>query len=207
MTTRQIAFDPRRPLRIDTRPLGRRPGSLWEGTRTVEAPDTYGLALARVPAGSPLQLDIRLESVLDGVLVTAQVTAALAGECARCLEQVSDTLSVELVELWSYPEQAERHARTAGADREHDEEVRHLDGDVLDLEPALRDALVLALPLSPLCRDDCAGLCAECGARLDEVGPDHVHDRMDPRWLDLRGLYDGAGHRAGSGEHADETKD
>ncbi len=64
-----------------------------------------------------------------------------------------------------------------------DGEERFLDGDFLDLEPAFRDAVVLALPLSPLCRDDCPGLCAECGAKLADVGPEHGHgDKVDPRW-------------------------
>jgi uncharacterized protein len=180
---------------------------MWEGSGTVPAPTTYGLHLVRVPAGSPLKLDIRLESVLDGVLVTAVVTAALTGECARCLDEVTDTLEVELVELWSYPEQAERYARTSGSGPDQDEEVRQLDGDVLDLEPALRDAIVVALPPSPLCRVDCGGLCVECGARLDEVGPNHRHEQIDPRWANLRGLQDGGDHKVATAEYADEMKD
>jgi len=180
---------------------------MWEGSGTVPAPATYGLDLVRVPAGSPLRLDIRLESVLDGVLVTGQVTASLAGECARCLDEVSDTVEVELVELWSYPERAERYARTAGSGRDQDEQVRQLDGDVLDLEPALRDALVVALPPSPLCRPDCGGLCADCGARRDEVGPEHRHDQIDPRWRSLRRRKDGGGQPAATAGHLEQMKD
>ena len=64
-----------------------------------------------------------------------------------------------------------------------------LDGDLLDLEPALRDALVLALPLAPLCREDCPGLCVECGALLAQAGPDHGHEpAIDPRWAGLQQL-------------------
>jgi uncharacterized protein len=74
------------------------------------------------------------------------------------------------------------------ASGEDDAETRVLVGDLLDLEPAFRDAVVLALPLSPLCRADCPGLCAQCGVRLADAGPSHVHDKLDPRWDTLRGL-------------------
>lgn len=182
----------RGPLVIDTRPLGRRPGSLWEGRRTAPAPGGLGWDLARVPAGAELAIDLRLESALDGVLVTATLIAPLDVECSRCLLAVRDTLEVAFTELWSYPEQAERHAQTAGSggatDDDLDDLVHHLDGDLLDLEPAVRDAVVLALPTRPLCRDDCGGLCVECGERLDDLAPQHAHHTNDPRWDVLRGL-------------------
>ena len=180
------APDRRRPYALDTRALGRRPGTMWEGTLTLPAPSGLGRDLVRVPDGAPLQLDLRLETVLDGVLATVTVTADTTGECARCLDEVGGTLAVPVTELFSYPEQADRYARTSGD--ESDEEVRHLDGDLLDLEQSIRDAVVLALPASPLCRPDCAGLCPRCGEHLDEVGPEHTHDEHDPRWGALRGL-------------------
>ena len=183
-----ISPDPRRPLVLDTRPLGRRPGSMWEGTWAVPAPAGLGRDLVRVPEGADLELDIRLEAVLDGVLVTATATVPTTGECARCLDEVRDELQVGFTELFSYPEQAERYARTSGDGSEDDDEVSRLDGDLLDLEQPLRDAVVLALPASPLCRPDCAGLCVDCGARLDDAGPEHTHDVIDPRWASLRGL-------------------
>jgi uncharacterized protein len=159
---------------------------MWEARQLVPAPDGLGRDLVRVPAGSDLELQLRLETVLDGVLATATVRAPTTGECARCLAEVSDTLEVGLTELFSYPEQTQRYARTSGdAD---DEETRHLDGDLLDLGQSVRDAVVLALPASPLCRPDCAGLCSVCGERLDDVGPEHGHDEHDPRWGALRGL-------------------
>jgi uncharacterized protein len=120
-------------------------------------------------------LDLRFEAVSEGVLVTGSAIAPLTGECARCLDPLTSTIEVSFQELY-------RYLPDPGED-ENDVEERFLDGDYLDLEPAFRDAVVLALPLSPLCRDDCPGLCAECGARLAEVGPDHGHgDKVDPRW-------------------------
>ncbi len=97
------------------------------------------------------------------MLVTGSAVAPLTGECARCLDPLTTTMEVSFQELY-------RYLPDPGED-EDDGEERFLDGDHLDLEPAFRDAVVLALPLSPLCRDDCPGLCAECGARLAEAGP------------------------------------
>ncbi len=80
----------------------------------------------------------------------------------------------------------ELFAYTPGDDPDEDQPL--LEGDLLDLEPALRDAVVLALPLTPLCDEDCAGLCAECGERLDDLPPDHAHGATDPRWSALQDL-------------------
>ncbi len=103
----------------------------------------------------------------------------------------------------------DRHSQDRHSQDRHDQhdeqedEERYLDGDLLDLEPALRDAVVLALPMSPRCRDDCPGLCVECGVPLAEAGPGHRHDdRPDPRWDGLRQFGDQAtpqpGRRAGA---------
>jgi uncharacterized protein len=167
---------------------------MWEGEITVAVTEPIGLDLIRVPRGAEVGLQLRTESVLDGVLVTAEVTAPVVGECARCLEEVQDTVEADFVELWSYPEQADRHTRTAGTGQGQDEDVIRMDGDMLDLEQVVRDAVALALPASPLCRDDCAGLCSECGARLDEVGPSHGHDQTDPRWSALDTLREDPQH-------------
>jgi uncharacterized protein len=140
----------------------------------------------RVPEGSPLELDLRLEAVMDGVLVTGDVRAALEGECVRCLEPITDELDVSFQELYLYDD-----TRDAASLDETDDDLRLLEGDLLDLEPVLRDAVVLALPFQPLCQDDCPGLCPECGARLAD-DPDHRHDApVDPRWAGLAGLADG----------------
>lgn len=181
----------RRPLVLDVRSLGRRPGTMWEGVLTARAPGHLGGDLLRVPTDAELDLDLRLESVLDGVLVTAQVRAPVVGECARCLEPVHDTITIGFTELWSYPEQADRFARTAGDSAADADDVYLLDGDQLDLEQAVRDAVVLALPAQPLCREDCAGLCAECGERIDILEPGHSHEQSDARWAALAELKDG----------------
>jgi uncharacterized protein len=168
---------------LDTRELGRRPGSQHEVTRTVPAPAELGIEVLHVPEGSPVEIDLRLEAVMEGVLVTGTATAALEGECARCLEPIDDDVDVTFQELFVYDDQSH-----APADDELDDEASRLEGDLLDLEPLLRDAVVLVLPFQPLCEDDCPGLCVECGARLAD-DPDHAHEAaIDPRWAGLASL-------------------
>jgi uncharacterized protein len=166
---------------FDLRSLSRQPGSFRAETRTARAPEGVGSGLIAVPAGADVVLDLRFEAVSEGVLVTGSAIAPLAGECARCLEPVSSTTEVWIQELYRYL------PGPGAAGDEDDDEERFLDGDRLDLEPAFRDAVVLALPLSPLCQEDCPGLCAECGVRLAETGPLHGHgEDLDPRWSALR---------------------
>ena len=179
----QHRLDPRQPLVLDTRELGRRPGSMRPVQFPALAPDDLGGELIGVPAGSDIDLDLRLESVMEGVLVSGHATVQLAGECGRCLEPVRESLTVRLQELYVYPE-------STTDETEEDEETAQMEGDLLDLEPALRDAVVLSLPLTPLCRQDCSGLCAECGERLDDLPEDHQHDAPDPRWSALHDLLD-----------------
>jgi uncharacterized protein len=167
-------LDPRLPLVVDTRELNRRPGSQRKVDFTAPAPDDLGVGMIGVPPGATLDLHLRLESVMEGVLVSGTVTGPLAGECARCLDPVASYVEVDLQELYAYPE----------SDATEDEADR-LDGDLLDLEPALRDAVVLALPLTPLCREDCGGLCVVCGAKRDEVDCGHEVTPADPRWAGL----------------------
>jgi uncharacterized protein len=170
-------IDPRSPLVVDTRELGRRPGSMLPITRTVPAPADLGLGMVGVPQGSDVALEIRLESVMEGVLVSGTARARIAGECVRCLEKVDGSVVADFQELFVYP----------GDDA--DEEATRLEGDLIDLEPLLRDAVVTALPWQPMCRPDCLGLCPDCGARL-AADPGHQHEALDPRWAALQGLLE-----------------
>lgn len=183
-----VPLDLRAPLVLDTRELGRRPGSQRTVSFTVPAPADLGIEVLSVPEGSPVGFDLRLEAVMEGVLVTGTAQAALDGECVRCLEEIRDEMVADFQELFVYQE-----SDTAA----HDEDASRLEGDLLDLEPLLRDAVVLSLPFQPRCRDDCPGLCAECGARIADE-PDHQHDdAIDPRWSVLHELADQADEEPG----------
>jgi uncharacterized protein len=181
--------DPRSPFVIDVRELGRRPGSMREYRRSVPAPTGLGFDIIGVPEGAPLALDVRLESVTEGVLVTGTASGPLRGECGRCLDPVSDEMVVDFQELFAYPDS------TTEETTEQDE-VHRLDGDFLDVEPVVRDAVVLGLPWTPLCRPDCAGLCPTCGLRLDDLPAGHAHEQLDPRWAALAAFTDVAGASA-----------
>jgi uncharacterized protein len=169
---------------LDIREVGRRPGSVKDFQRTVAAPEQLGLDMIGVVEGSPLELVVRLESVTEGVLATGTVSGELHGECGRCLADFTEAFAVDFMELFAYPNSATE--ATTNVD-----EVARLNGDHLDLEPVVRDTVVVSLPLTPLCRADCAGLCPDCGGRLDDVEPAHSHQKLDPRWAALTERFGG----------------
>jgi len=172
--------------------------------RTVPAPDDLAIDVIGVPSGTDVELDLRLESVMEGVLVSGTVRGRAVGECVRCLGGIEQGLDARLQELYAYADRAR--------DDGNEDEVRELQDELIDLEPALRDAVVLALPFQPVCRDDCPGLCSECGARLAD-DPDHRHEVLDPRWAALQLLSSDpdVGTPGGTGQnglhHPNDLKD
>lgn len=146
--------------------------------RTVAATERIGVEMIAIPAGSDVELDLRLESVSEGVLITGTVSGGLEGQCGRCLEPLDDTVTVFLTELFAYPDSATEQTTDA-------EDVHRIVDERIDLEQAIIDAVALELPMSPLCTPDCEGLCSECGVRLAVADPDHGHDIIDPRWAGL----------------------
>jgi uncharacterized protein len=169
------------PLSIDIVRLGRRPGAMTTVREVVAAPSRIGLDMEAIERGAPLDLDLRVESVAEGVLVTGTVSAPTSGQCARCLSAFSGGVAIGLTELFAYPGSATEATSEPG-------EVGHVVDDRIDLEQAIIDAVALELPLSPLCRPDCPGLCPRCGVALSAAGPGHHHDIVDPRWAKLAGL-------------------
>ncbi|WP_354570396.1 DUF177 domain-containing protein [Glaciihabitans sp. UYNi722] len=154
-----------------------RPGEMRERTLDVTVPEEFGNAMIGVKTGSALQIDLRMESLHDGILVSAEVDGTAAGECGRCLIDIEQAVQVEFQELFAY-----------SSDEAFEYEVHE---DTIDLEPVIRDAVVLSLPFQPVCQEDCLGLCPECGVRLLD-NPGHEHEApIDPRWAalgDLAGL-------------------
>jgi uncharacterized protein len=191
--------DPRSPYVVDTRDFSRRPGTMRTLSETVPAGKDLGTGVidgvASVDEGSDMHLDVRLEAVVEGVLATGTATAAVVGECVRCLEPLADLeVEADFQELYFFP----------GEDTGGDEDAVFLVGDLLDLEPVVHDAVVLALPLSPLCREDCLGLCPECGAALND-DPDHTHETVDPRWAALGQLASQDGETQGKNASSSGT--
>jgi uncharacterized protein len=149
--------------------------------RVVPAPKDLGLELIGVPQGADLTLDLTMQSVSEGVYVSGTATAPLEGECGRCLRPIDDTLVVNIAELYAYE-------NSTTMETTEEDEVGRVQDDLIDLEPVLRDAVVLALPVNPVCRQDCPGLCPECGASWDDLPADHSHQQDDPRWAALSKL-------------------
>ncbi len=151
-------------------------------TRTVDAPDDFGTEIIAIPAGNPVEIAVRFESVLEGVLVSGTARGRASGACVRCLEAIEQPVEADFQELFVYADRAAHH-REVGDDGDHS--VLH--DDLIDVETLVRDAVVPALPFQPVCRPDCPGLCSECGASLT-ADPDHRHETLDPRWAALRQL-------------------
>lgn len=174
------------PWVIDTRDLGRRPGTSRRYERLAPLSDELGFEpVVSLPRGRDVEFDVLLESVVEGVLVTGTAGTTMDGECARCLEPLTERVEIDFTELFAYPDSA------TDATTESDEVFR-LDNDLIDLEPVVRDAIVLTLPQAPLCSPDCRGLCPACGGRWADLAPDHGHETMDPRWAALRERFGGA---------------
>jgi uncharacterized protein len=133
-------------------------------------------ALARL-RDEPVRARLRAESVVEGVLVTGLVEGAAAYDCARCLTSHGTEVAVEVCELFAAP-------GAVGIE----EDAYRIAGTDMDLKPMLRDAVALALPLRPLCRDDCKGLCARCGRDLNAGPCGCADDDIDPRWEALAAL-------------------
>jgi len=119
----------------------------------------------------PVVVDTLLEWVSDGLLATGMVEGAWEGPCRRCLRPVEGTLNVDVQELFeSTPRDGESYP---------------LGHDRVDLEPLARESLILDLPLVPLCKDDCRGLCATCGVDLNTGDCDCLPAAADVRWAAL----------------------
>jgi uncharacterized protein len=161
------------PFVVGVADLLSRPGNTRQ--EHLEAPlGELAVLASRVPEGGVVSLDLELQSVNEGIVAKGTVQAPFEGECRRCLTTVRGTLQADVMEIFE--------------DEPVEGETRKLDHDRIDLEPIARDTVLLELPLAPVCRDDCAGLCAECGADLNQGDCGHGHDVVDDRWSALEGL-------------------
>lgn len=162
-------------LKVSVAEILGRPGE-YRDVRVASELEGVSTALARLDPPE-IRGDLRAESVVEGILVTGRVEAETALECSRCLKEVSGRAEVEICEMFVTPSHAQP-----------DDDAYLVSGTELDLEPMLRDAVTLALPLNPLCEEACAGLCPTCGKRRDQGPCDCREEETDPRWAALSAL-------------------
>jgi uncharacterized protein len=160
------------PLDLNVRDIVNRPGEMREHSFEIPAPAKWGEGLVSVAEGEAVAVDVRLESVHEGILVTAEVDTEYTGVCGRCLRDIAEPLQVEFQELFAYP-------GTEATDFE-------VQDDHVDLETPVRDAIVLSLPFQPVCQPDCPGLDPVTGERLTENTGSEQHEPLDPRWAALQ---------------------
>ena len=170
------------PFVVDVRPLLGKPGAYQRVDLTEPAGEGIGTPVVTLAADAPVHVVAMLESVREGILVTGTASAVGTAACSRCLDPVEVDLTADLQDLYAW------NAEEAEVD-EFGERGPHLDGELLDLRPAVRDDLMLEMPLAPVCDPECPGLCPQCGARLADE-PNHAHDSGDPRWAALSALKD-----------------
>ena len=162
------------PYVVNVRDLVHRPGEMRERVLDFAVPEKLGEGAASVPEGEQIHVDVRLEGLHDGILVSAEVDTVAYAECVRCLDPVEIDVQVEFQELFAY-----------SPDEAFDFVVRD---DQLDLEPVVRDAVVLSLPFQPVCRPDCPGLDPLTGERLPDGFEQEIEEVLDPRWAALQAL-------------------
>lgn len=173
--------------------LPRRAGEMREYSLDIYAPERIGIDVIGVLGGEEIHLEMRLESVTQGVLVSAQLSTIAEGQCMRCLEPVEFEIERWIQELYRYaPEKAHTKAERKRAAAEEDyldlTDEYLMDGEIMDLAGPIRDAIILSLPINPLCSEDCPGLCPICGVKWNALSPDHSHEFIDARWAGLAGL-------------------
>ena len=181
---------------LSTHELPRRAGEMREYQLDIQAPFRVGVPLIAVAEGELIELDVRCESVTEGVLVTADIYAVATGECIRCLDPVEQVIDRRVQELYRYEPTDDKGKRTRATDKGRDEEegdldevdILYLEGVIANLEIPVLDAIILTLPINPLCDQDCLGLCPDCGEKWEQLPEDHRHEAVDARWAGLTGL-------------------
>lgn len=160
-------------IEIDVRDLVGSPGSARR-VHVAEPIEELASPLASVPEANPVDADLLLESVVEGILATGPLAGTMELRCARCLTTFESPFHLDVQELFT-------------SDAGRDEEVYPLGEGELDLEPMIRDAVVLAMPFAPLCRPDCLGLCERCGGDRN-LGECRCEPEADSRWAALSSL-------------------
>jgi uncharacterized protein len=177
---------------LNTHELPRRAGEMKEYALDIDAPFRVGVSLIAVPEGDLIEIDARCESVTEGILVTADIYAVAHGECIRCLDPVEMVIDRKIQELYRYEPTDDKGKKSRKKDEDIDDldedEVLYVEGEQVNLEVPILDAIILSLPVNPLCDEECLGLCPDCGEKWQKLPEDHAHDVVDARWAGLSGL-------------------
>ena len=190
---------PQNPFLFNIHDLPRRAGEMREYELTIDKHEALGFEVLAIAQDEPIEIDLKIESVAEGVLATASVRTIASGECGRCLDPVEYDVDESFQELYEYtedPRQArkkDKHKKREPEELDDEDEVRQMAGDVIDLDGPIRDAIILNLPINPLCDQDCQGLCQDCGQKWADLPQDHDHGATDIRWAGLESLKDKLG--------------
>lgn len=157
------------------------------GSERVYPIDGVRIELDDLRLAAPIAGRVRLQRTNRGILATADLRAALALECSRCLREIDYPVEVQVVEefLPSIDLSTGKPVPTG----DEPDALRLTDHHEVDLETPVREAIQLAEPIAPLCREDCPGLCPVCGERLEDGTHDHPTDDIDPRLEALRNFH------------------
>lgn len=173
------------PYRISLHNMPGHPGSHWEQELCFPLSSEWTNGAVTL-VGAEIPCRVELTAVSEGILARVTGEIETAAECSRCLDPVHEVLTLDETQMFFFPESLDAAREAAGEDSVDILEVS--DDNQIDLEPLLRDNLVLALPNLPLCEENCRGLCPDCGERLDTLPEDHHHEVIDPRWAALGDL-------------------
>ena len=164
------------PFTVAVKDLMNQPGEMREHTLDIKAVEQYGSGVAVVLEGSPVSIDLRLEGLHEGILVTGEVHSTATASCVRCLDTFSFDHQVDFQELFAY----------SGVEPDS----YTVDHDALELESVIRDAVVLDLPFQPVCKPECFGLDPATGEKRDVPASEAPLDEIDPRWQELAKLLE-----------------
>ncbi len=173
------------PFLFSAHDLPRRAGEMREYELTFDEHEPIGVPLVAIPSDGVICLNLRIEAVDQGVLATGTLSAEALGECTRCLEPVTFQIEESFQELFHYQVDYRQKPKAKEIDVEDEDELLEMDGDFIDLDAPIRDALILNLPINPLCSEECEGLCPTCGVKWADLPADHLHPVADIRWAHL----------------------
>jgi uncharacterized protein len=180
---------------FNTHDLPHRAGEMREYQLDLKLLEPVGVELLSVKSGEIIEVDLRIQSVDEGVLATGRVIATATGECTRCLAPITWPIDENFTELYYYEmtggrSNSKRSTRSK-SDKEEDldldeDDLQFMVGDDIDLEPAIRDAVILNLEVNPLCQEDCPGLAENHGENWAYLSADQNQTPIDDRWASLK---------------------